>query len=75
MTIVLCSKGYPGPYKKNILIDNLNKVKLTSSSYIYHAGRTFKNKLRSNGGRVLNFTSMGSDFEIIRKTLLHILRN
>ena len=41
MTIVLCSKGYPGPYKKNILIDNLNKIKLTSSSYIYHAGTYF----------------------------------
>ena len=75
MTIVLCSKGYPGPYKKNILIDNLNKIKLTSSSYIYHAGTYFfKNKLRSNGGRVLNFTSMGSDFKIIRKNIITYIK-
>ncbi len=75
MTIVLCSKGYPGPYKKNILIDNLNKIKLTSSSYIYHAGTYFfKNKLRSNGGRVLNFTSMGSDFKIIRKNIINYIK-
>ena len=28
MTIVLCSKGYPGKYKKNIRINNLNNLKL-----------------------------------------------
>ena len=28
MTIVLCSKGYPGKYKKNQKIKNLNNVKL-----------------------------------------------
>ena len=26
MTIVLCSKGYPGKYKKNKIINNLNKI-------------------------------------------------
>ena len=28
MTIVLCSKGYPGKYKKNQRIRNLNNLKL-----------------------------------------------
>ena len=37
MTIVLCSKGYPGKYKKNSQIKNLNKVKLSKGDYIYHA--------------------------------------
>ena len=28
MTIVICSKGYPGKYKKNKIIKNLNKINL-----------------------------------------------
>ena len=28
MTVVLCSKGYPGSYKKNVKIANLEKGKL-----------------------------------------------
>ena len=26
MTIVMCAKGYPGNYKKNLHIKNINKV-------------------------------------------------
>ena len=75
MTIVLCSRGYPRKYKKNLLIDNLNRVKLINSDYIYHAGTTFfKNKLRSNGGRVLNFTSIGKDFKIIRRNIISYIK-
>ena len=75
MTIVLCSRGYPGKYKKNLLIDNLNRVKLINSDYIYHAGTTFfKNKLRSNGGRVLNFTSVGKNFKIIRRKHYYLIK-
>ena len=75
MTIVLCSKGYPGSYKKNVLIDSLNKIKLSKSDYIYHAGTTFlKDKLRSNGGRVLNFTSKGNNFREIRKNIISYIR-
>ena len=38
MTIVLCSKGYPGKYRKFIKIKNLMKIKLKKTSYIFHAG-------------------------------------
>ena len=49
MTIVLCSKGYPGIYKKNIEIKNISKVNLSKNDYIYHAGTKFlNNKLVSN---------------------------
>ena len=37
MTIVLCSKGYPNSYKKNLPIKNLNKINLSKHSFIYHA--------------------------------------
>ena len=38
MTIVLCAKGYPGNYKKNIKIKNINKIKLSKKTLYYHAG-------------------------------------
>ena len=75
MTIVLCSKGYPGKYKKNIFLKNIQKIKLNNNDYIYHAGTIIKNnKIFSNGGRILNITSIGKDFKIIRKKIISILR-
>ena len=29
MTIVLCAKGYPGNYKKGLILKNMNKIKLS----------------------------------------------
>ena len=36
MTIVLCSKGYPGSYKKNSQIKNIDKIKLSKKDFIFH---------------------------------------
>ena len=75
MTIVMCAKGYPGNYKKNKEIYNLEKIKLSKKDYIYHAGtKLINNKLRSNGGRVLNITSVGRNFKSIRKKIISILK-
>jgi len=75
MTIVLCSKGYPGKYKKNKKIKYLNKLSYNKASFIFHAGTKFiNNELFSNGGRVLNVTSTGKIFKIIRKNILKIIR-
>ena len=74
MSIVLCSKGYPGKYKKNTKIKNLKKIKLSKNDFIYHAGTKYKNgQLLSNGGRVLNITSTGKNFLNIRKTIIKII--
>jgi len=63
LCIVLCSKGYPNEFKKNVLINNLNKVNLTENEYCYHAGTTMiKKKTYATGGRVLNFVCMSEDF-------------
>ena len=75
MTIVLCAKGYPGSYKKNLQIDNVNKIKLLKTDYIYHAGtKLIMNKLKSNGGRILNITSIGNNFFKIRKKIIFIIK-
>ena len=75
MTIVLCSKGYPGKYEKNKIIKNINKFKLDNNSIIFHAGtKLIKNNYFSNGGRVLNVTSSGNNFKGIRKKIFSILK-
>ncbi len=75
MTIVLCSKGYPGKYEKNKLIQNIKKIKLNKNEFIFHAGTKSKNgKVYSNGGRVLNISSMGNNFKKIRENIFKIIK-
>ena len=38
LCIVLCSKGYPNKYNKNVLIENLDKLNLSEGDFVYHAG-------------------------------------
>ncbi len=75
MTIVLCTKGYPRSYKKNLNIGRLNEVKLSKGDFIYHAGtKNLNGKLVSCGGRVLNITSTGSNFQKIRKKIIFYIK-
>jgi len=75
MTIVLCAKGYPGKYKKNVRIKNLDKVKLMKNDFIYHAGTKVKNdQIFSSGGRVLNITSAGRSYLKIRKKIISLIK-
>ena len=75
MTIVLCSKGYPGNYKKGKEIKNIYKIKNNKNSFIFHAGTKFiNNQLVSNGGRVLNITSVDKTFRKTREKILKIIK-
>ena len=75
MTIVLCTKGYPGEYRKNLKIKNLQKINLSKNDYIYHAGTKYLNNvLLNNGGRVLNITSIGNNFKNIRSKILFYIK-
>ena len=74
MTIVLCSKGYPGKYKKNKNI-SIKHIKLSKNDYLFHAGTKFNdNNLVNSGGRVLNITSTGKNFLKIRKKIISIIK-
>jgi phosphoribosylamine--glycine ligase len=74
MTIVLCSKGYPGNYKKNKVL-NLSKVKNKKNSFLIHAGtKNIENKIFTNGGRVLNIVSLGNNYKKIRKNIFQIIK-
>jgi len=74
MTTVLCAKGYPGKYK-NYQLFNLDKLKMSKNSFLFHAGTKLKdNLLYSNGGRVLNITELGSNFLKMRNYILKNIR-
>ena len=63
LCVVLCSKGYPDTYQKNILINNLENFTLDENNFIFHAGTKKENeKIYAIGGRVLNFISLSDDF-------------
>ena len=74
LCIVLCSKGYPDEYKKNIEIKNIKNLKLNSNDYLFHAGTLKKDdNIYSTGGRVLNFVSLSDSFDNARdNNLSHI---
>ena len=74
LCIVLCSKGYPDEYKKNIEIKRLNEINLKKNEFIFHAGtRKVNNKIISNGGRVLNFVIKSENFKLCRERALKLI--
>ena len=71
LCIVLCSKGYPENYSKNIAIRNFNKLKSDKSNFIFHAGtKVTKNEILATGGRVLNFVSISDNFKNSRDQVI-----
>ena len=74
MTIVLCSKGYPGKYNKGKIIE-IKKLKDKKNLFILHAGtRRDKENILSDGGRVLNIVSKGESFNQIRKNIITLIK-
>ena len=50
-------------------------LKFNDSNILFHAGTKSKNgKVYSNGGRVLNISSMGNNFKKIRENILKIIK-
>ena len=70
MCVVVCSKGYPDKFKKNIEIENLKKIKLNKDDFLYHAGtKREKEKIYATGGRVLNFVSLSDNFKTAKEKI------
>ena len=75
LCIVLCSKGYPDNYKKNLEIVNIKNINLSENQFIFHAGTIEKeNKIFSNGGRVLNFVIKSKDFKSCRNQAINLIK-
>ena len=72
LCIVLCSKGYPDKYDNAVLIENTAKLNLSKNDFMYHAGtKKVEDKIYSNGGRVVNFVSLSSDFKESRDRIFN----
>ena len=75
LCIVVCSKGYPDLFEKNVEIKNLNKIKLDKNEFLFHAGTSEKNdKVYAIGGRVLNFISLSENLSSARKNIMANLK-
>ena len=74
LCIVVCSNGYPDSFKKNIEIENLEKIKLYKEEFLFHAGTSDKEgKVYAVGGRVLNFVSLSKDLGLARDKIINKL--
>ena len=72
LCIVVCSKGYPEKFKKNIEIKNLSKIKLDKDEYLFHAGTIDKeSRVFAVGGRVLNFISLSENLTSAREKVIN----
>jgi len=60
LTVVMATKGYPGPYGKGSTIDGLDDAAKVEGVEIFHAGtRADGSRILANGGRVLNVCALG----------------
>lgn len=59
LNVVMAANGYPGSYKKNTEIRNLDQVGATDNIMVFHAGtKKDGDRIIATGGRVLNITSV-----------------
>jgi len=62
--IVVSSKGYPGSYRKGVIITGLEKIKAIKDTAVFHIDTSFNNKdIVTSGGRVLSITATGADIK------------
>ena len=74
LCVVVCSKGYPEDFVKNIEIENINRIKLSEGDFLFHAGTIKKNdKIYSVGGRVLNFITLSENHRLAREKIMQNL--
>lgn len=61
--VVIASAGYPGKYKKDIIIQGLDEANAMENVLIFHAGTSQDNEgnIVTSGGRVLSIVGMDKD--------------
>ena len=64
VNVVLASQGYPGKYRKGTVIKGIEAANERDDVVVFHAGtKRDGQKLKSNGGRVLNITASGETIQ------------
>jgi len=63
--VVMAAGGYPGNYRKGMIIEGLDEVQSLPDVQVFHAGTAFEGgRVVVNGGRVLGVTALGSTIEL-----------
>lgn len=66
-TVIMAARGYPGAFRKGQEIQGIEAAQRLPDVEVYHAGTVHKEgALRTNGGRVLAVTGLGSDLAAAR---------
>jgi len=74
MTVVVAAGGYPGSYEKGKAITGFDKI--SGKLIVFHAGTEKREgKILSNGGRVLNVTSIGSTLKEAQQNIYDEIGN
>ncbi len=61
-TVVAAAGGYPGAYDSGKLITGIQEAEAQGAT-VFHAGTKLDGQVVTNGGRVLNVTGVGDNFE------------
>ena len=69
ISVVMVNKGYPGKFRKNSIIKNLNLVTEDENTKVFHSGTSLdnQNNIIASGGRVLAVTSSHKNFNSAKK--------
>ncbi len=68
VSVVMAAEGYPGPYERGRVINNLDEAAALPDVKVFHAGTAMRTdsagtrdgRIVTDGGRVLNVTALGS---------------
>ena len=75
ISVVMVNKGYPGKFRKNSIIKNLNLVTEDENTKVFHSGTSLdnQNNIIASGGRVLAITSKDKNFNNAKKKVYEVV--
>ncbi len=70
VTVVLASGGYPGPYRKDQVIEGIAEADVMPDVKVFHGGtKTLDGRTVTDGGRVLGVTALGDNLTKARENV------
>ena len=76
LSVVMVNKGYPGKFRKNSIIKNLNLITEDENTKIFHSGTSLDNQNNpvASGGSVLAITSKDKNFNNAKKKVYEVVK-